>query len=201
MRNIDYASASAKVNLALDGLPDFDTGQVERQIALRGTTHLSPHMEFIERAFDDAKYGRPSRDPVLEITIPSLVDDSLAPPGKHVASIFVQYAPYDLAEGTWDQQREALGDRCIDLLSRYAPNVKDLILHRHVLTPLDMERTYGLTGGTIMQGSMVLDQLGPLRLDYRTPIRGLYLCGAAAHPGGGVIGACGRNAAGEILRG
>ncbi len=201
VRNIDYASASAKVNLALDGLPEFDTGQVDRQVALRGTTHLSPDVEFIERAFDDARYGRPSRDPVLEITIPSLVDDTLAPPGKHVASIFVQYAPYELAEGTWDDHREALGDRCIEIFSRYAPNVKDLILHRQVLTPLDMERTYGLTGGNIMQGAMGLDQLGPMRLKYRTPIRGLYLCGAATHPGGGVIGACGRNAAGAILRG
>jgi phytoene dehydrogenase-like protein len=118
-----------------------------------------------------------------------------------VASIFVQYAPYDLAEGTWDERREALGDRCIEVLSQYAPNVKDLILHRQVVTPLDMERTYGLTGGNIMQGAMGLDQLGPMRLDYRTPIRGLYLCGAAAHPGGGIIGACGRNAAVVILRG
>lgn len=200
VRNIDYASASAKVNLALDGLPEFDTGQVDRRVALRGTTHLSPEVEFIERAFDDARYGRPSRDPVLEITIPSLVDDTLAPPGKHVASIFVQYAPYELAEGSWDGQREALGDRCIEIFSRYAPNVKDLILHRQVLTPVDMERTYGLTGGNIMQGAMGLDQLGPMRLDYRTPVRGLYLCGAATHPGGGVIGACGRNAAGAILR-
>jgi len=201
VRNIDYASASAKINLALDGLPDFDTGQLDRQIALRGTTHLVPETEYIERAFDDAKYGRPSRNPVLEITIPSLLDDSLAPPGKHVASIFVQYAPYDLAEGTWDQHREALGDRCIEVLSQYAPHVRDLILHRQVVTPLDMERTYGLTGGNIMQGAMGLDQLGPMRLDYRTPVRGLYLCGAAAHPGGGIIGACGRNAAATMLRG
>jgi phytoene dehydrogenase-like protein len=201
VRNIDYASASAKVNLALDGLPEFDTGQLDRRMALRGTTHLAPDMEYIERAFDDAKYGRPSRDPVLEITIPSLVDDSLAPPGKHVASIFVQYAPYDLAEGTWDEQREALGDRCIELFSQYAPGIQDLILHRQVLTPLDMERTYGLTGGNIMQGAMGLDQLGPMRLGYRTPIRGLYLCGASTHPGGGIIGACGRNAAQAIVRG
>ena len=201
VRNIDYSSASAKVNLALDGLPEFNTGQVERQVALRGTTHLSPDMEFIERAFDDAKYGQFSRNPVLELTIPSLVDESLAPPGKHVASIFVQYAPYDLAEGTWDQQREPLGDRCIELLGQYAPNIKDIILHRQVVTPLDMERTYALTGGNIMQGAMGLDQLGPMRPDYRTPIRGLYLCGAATHPGGGVIGACGRNAHAAILRG
>ncbi len=201
VRQIDYASASAKVNLALDGLPDFQTGEADRQTALRGTTHLSPETDFIERAFDDAKYGRPSREPVLEITIPSLVDNTLAPPGKHVASIFVQYAPYHLAEGTWDERRDALGDRCIELFSQYAPNIKDLILHRQVLTPLDMERTYGLTGGNIMQGSMGLEQLGPMRLDSRTPIQGLYLCGAAVHPGGGIIGACGRNGAAAILRG
>ncbi|MFC1597177.1 phytoene desaturase family protein [Planctomycetota bacterium] len=199
--NIDYASASAKVNLALDGLPDFNTGTVDRNIALSGTTHLSPTMDYIERAFDDAKYGRPSGEPVLEITIPSIVDESLAPPGKHVASIFVQYAPYELAEGTWDEKRDEFADRCIEVFARYAPNVKHLILDRQVLTPLDMERTYGLTGGNIMQGAMGLDQLGPMRLDYRTPIRGLYLCGAATHPGGGVIGACGRNAARLILRG
>ena len=201
VRHIDYASASAKVNLALDGLPDFNTGPIDREVALGGTTHLSPTMEFIERAFDDAKYGRPSREPVLEITIPSIVDGSLAPPGKHVASIFVQYAPYGLAEGTWDEKRDEFADRCIDMFARYAPNVEKLILHRQVMVPPDMERIYGLTGGNIMQGAMGLDQLGPLRMDCRTPIRGLYLCGAATHPGGGVIGACGRNAAGAILRG
>lgn len=201
VRNVDYASASAKVNLALDGLPDLDTGTMDRRVALRGTTHLAPTLEYIERAFDDAKYGRPSREPVLEITIPSIIDPSLAPPGKHVASIFVQYAPYHLAEGTWDEKRDEFADRCIEVFARYAPNVKDLILHRQVLTPPDMERIYGLTGGNIMQGAMGLDQLGPMRLDYRTPIKGLYLCGAATHPGGGVIGACGLNAARAILRG
>jgi phytoene dehydrogenase-like protein len=195
VRNIDYASASAKINLALDGLPDFQTGAVDRQVALHGTTHVCPDLDYIERAFDDAKYGRPSREPVLEMTIPSTVDPSLAPPGKHVASIFVQYAPYKLAEGTWDEKREEFGDRCIDVLARYAPNIKNIILHRQVVTPPDMERTYGLTGGNIMQGAMGLDQLGPMRMGCRTPIRGLFLCGAATHPGGGIIGACGRNAA------
>jgi len=200
VRNIDYASASAKLNLALDGLPDFHTGNLDPQVALRGTTHLAPDMEFIERAFDDAKYGRPSEQPVLEVTIPSIIDPTLAPPGKHVISIFVQYAPYHLAEGTWDQKRGELADRSLDLFARYAPNVKDRVLHRQMITPPDMERIYGLTGGNIMQGAMGLDQLGPMRLDYRTPVRGLYLCGAAAHPGGGVIGACGRNAARAVLR-
>ncbi|MGO8750352.1 MAG: phytoene desaturase family protein [Thermoguttaceae bacterium] len=201
VRNLDFSSASAKVNLALDGLPDFQTGPVPREVALRGTTHLVPDTAFIERAYDDAKYGRPSREPVLEITIPSIVDETLAPPGKHVASIFVQYAPYKLAEGTWDDRREELGDRVIEILDRYSPGIGNRILGRQVLTPLDLERVYGLTGGNIMQGAMGLDQLGPFRMDYRTPIPGLYLCGAATHPGGGVIGACGRNAAREILRG
>ncbi len=201
IRHIDYTSASAKVNLALDGLPNFNTGDVDPTVALRGTIHLVPDLAFIERAFDDAKWGQPSREPVLEITIPSIVDPTLAPPGKHVASIFVQYAPYQLAGGSWDELREPFGDRCIDLVARYAPNVKSLIVGRQVLTPVDLERIYGLTGGNIMQGAMGLDQLGPMRLDYRTPIRGLYLCGAATHPGGGVIGACGRNAARAILRG
>jgi phytoene dehydrogenase-like protein len=200
VRNIDYASASAKINLALDGLPDFNTGDMERETALRGTTHISPTMEYIERAFDDAKYGRPSDNPVLEVTIPSIVDDSLAPDGKHVMSIFVQYAPYDLANGSWDDHRDAFADRCISILAQYAPNIENQILHRQVLTPLDLEQTYGLTGGNIMQGAMSLEQLGPLRLEYRTPLKGLYLCGAATHPGGGVIGACGRNAARAILR-
>jgi phytoene dehydrogenase-like protein len=195
VRNIDYASASAKINLALDGLPDFQTGSVDRQFALHGTTHICPDSDYIERAFDDAKYGRPSHEPVLEMTIPSTVDPSLAPSGKHVASIFVQYAPYKLAEGAWDDKREEFGDRCIEILGRYAPNIKNIVLHRQVVTPPDMERTYGITGGNIMQGAMGLDQLGPMRMDYRTPIRGLYLCGAATHPGGGIIGACGRNAA------
>lgn len=200
VRNIDYASASAKINLALDALPDFQTGPVDPRVALRGTTHICPDSDTIERAFDDAKYGRPSREPVLEMTIPSTVDTSLAPPGKHVASIFVQYAPYRLAEGTWDERREEFGDRCIDLLAQYAPNIKRIILHRQVVTPLDMERTYGLTGGNIMQGAMGLDQLGPMRIECRTPIRGLFLCGAATHPGGGILGACGRNAARAIGR-
>jgi phytoene dehydrogenase-like protein len=200
VQSIDYASASAKLNLALDGLPDFNTGDVQPLVALRGTTHISPSLEYIERAFDDAKYGRPSRDPVLEVTIPSIVDESLAPQGKHVMSVFVQYAPYSLAEGSWADQRDTFAERCIEVLAQYAPNIKNQILHCQVLTPLDLERTYGLTGGNIMQGAMSLDQLGPMRMDYRTPIRALYLCGAATHPGGGVIGACGRNAARAILR-
>ena len=143
---------------------------------------------------------------MLEITLPSSVDGTLAPPGQHVMNIFVQYAPYKLAGGrSWDDIKEDFADRCIQLVGRYSPNVPGAVLHRQILSPLDLERTFGLTGGNIMQGAMPLNQLFSFRpvpgwADHRTPIRGLYLCGAASHPGGGVLGACGRNAAEEILR-
>lgn len=206
---IDYASASAKINVALAELPNFTcaSGPVGTvQPHHRGTIHLCPTLDFIERAFDDAKYGQPSKEPVLEITLPSSVDNTLAPPGQHVMNIFVQYAPYKLAGGkSWDDIKEDFADRCIQLVGRYAPNVPGAVLHRQILSPLDLERTFGLTGGNIMQGAMPLNQLFSFRpvagwADHRTPIRGLYLCGAASHPGGGVLGACGRNAAEEILR-
>ncbi len=203
---IDYASASAKINLGLRELPKFTclAGDNSNQ-QLRGTIHISPTLDFIERAFDDAKYGRPSTEPILEMTIPSTVDPTVAPPGKHVASIFVQYAPYKLATGSWDDHKEAFADRCIELLSRYAPNLPAAIEHRQILSPLDLERQFGLTGGNIMQGAMHLHQLFSFRptmgwADHRTPVKGLYLVGAASHPGGGVMGACGRNGAVEILR-
>jgi phytoene dehydrogenase-like protein len=204
---IDYASASAKINVALAELPDFScapgAGPAPHH---RGTIHLCPTLDYIEKAFDDAKYGWPSTEPVLEITLPSAVDPTLAPEGKHVMNIFVQYAPYKLAGGkSWDEIKEDFADRCLELLGRYAPNVPGAVLHRQILSPLDLERTFGLTGGNIMQGAMNLHQLFSLRpvpgwADHRTPIKGLYLCGAASHPGGGVLGACGRNAAEEILR-
>lgn len=204
--HIDYSSASAKINLALSEPPDF-LADPSSGIAPHhhGTMHIGPDLDTIERAYDDAKYGRPSTEPILEMTLPSAVDPSVAPLGKHVMSIFVQYAPYQLAEGSWDDQKEDFADRCIQLLARYAPNVPAAIEHRQILSPLDLERTYGLTGGNIMQGAMGLNQLFFLRpvpgwADHRTPLRGLYLCGAASHPGGGVMGACGRNAAREILR-
>lgn len=210
VRRIDYSSASAKINLALSEPPRFvATDRVVGADGLgahhHGTMHIGPDLNYLERAYDDAHYGRPSHEPILELTLPTSVDRSIAPPGKHLLSMFVQYAPYRLAEGTWDERREAFGDRCIELLARYAPNVPRAILHRQVLTPLDLERTYGLTGGNIFQGAMTLGQLFSLRpvagwADHRTPLPGLYLCGAAAHPGGGVMGACGRNAAREILR-
>ena len=203
---IDYSSASAKINVALSEPPDF-TCVAERGLGAhhRGTIHIGPSIDYLERAHDDAKYGRPSREPVLEITLPSSVDTTLAPAGQHVMSMFVQYAPYHLAEGNWDEQREAFGDRCIELLGRYAPNVPGAVLHRQVLTPVDLERVYRLTGGNIFQGAMSLHQLFAFRpvvgwADHRTPVEGLYVCGAASHPGGGVMGICGRNAAQTILR-
>ena len=203
---IDYSSASAKINLALAEPPNF-SAKPSAGIAdhHRGTMHVSPTLNFLERAYDDAKYGRPSEEPVLEMTMASAVDDTLAPEGKHVMSIFVQFAPYQLAEGSWDEQKEPFADRCIELLGRYAPNLPGAIEHRQVLSPLDLERTYGITGGNIMQGAMNFNQLFMMRpvpgwADHRTPVRNLYLCGAASHPGGGVMGACGKNAAEEILR-
>jgi phytoene dehydrogenase-like protein len=205
---IDYAAASAKINLALSEPPNFTclpSNGIGPQH--RGTIHISPTLDYIERAFDDAKYGWPSTEPILEITLPSSVDPTLAPDGQHVMNIFVQYAPYKLADGMhWDDIKEDFADRCVELLGRYAPNVPGAILHRQVLSPLDLERLIGLTGGNIMQGAMSPSQLFSLRpvagwADYHTPIAGLYLCGAAAHPGGGVLGAAGRNAAEEILRG
>ena len=206
VRRIDYSSASLKINVALAELPDFrccpgtDPGPQHR-----GTIHICPDPDYIERAFDDAKYGRPSQNPVLECTIPSVVDPTVAPPGKHVMSMFIQYAPYRLREGDWDQLKEGFADRCFDVLSEYAPNFKRSVLARQVLSPLDLERTFNLTGGNIFQGAMGLSQLFFFRpvpgfAGYRTPIRGLYLCGSAAHPGGGVMGAPGWNAAREMLR-
>ncbi len=203
---IDYASASAKINLALAEPPRFTCMPTDGVGPHhRGTMHIAPDLDYLERAYDDAKYGRPSREPILEITMPTSVDETLAPPGRHVVSIFVQYAPYRLADGDWDAQKEAFADRCLEVLARYAPNVPGAVLHRHVLSPLDLERTFGLTGGNIFQGAMTPHQLYFLRpipgwADHRTPLPGLYLCGAASHPGGGVIGACGRNAAAEIAR-
>ena len=203
---IDYSSASMKINLALAEPPRFTcvptTGLGPQH---HGTMHIGPNMDYLERAFDDAKYGRPSRDPILELTMATSVDRTIAPEGKHILSMFVQYAPYKLAEGNWDEHKEKFADRCVEVLAQYAPNVKAAIEHRQVLSPLDLERTFRLTGGNIFQGAMTLGQLFFMRplpgwADHQTPIRGLYLCGAASHPGGGVMGACGKNAAEIILR-
>jgi len=198
-----FRGSSGKVNLALDGLPDFKClpGAGPH---LRGAISISPTVEYMERAYDDAKYGRFSRRPYIDIVIPSLTDPSVAPPGKHVMSCFVQYAPYHLKEGTWDEQREEFGDTVINTLADFAPNLHNIILHRQVLTPLDIERRFGLSEGNIFQGELTLEQLFFLRpvpgwAQYRTPIRNLYMCGSATHPGGGIMGASGLNAARKIL--
>lgn len=203
---IDYSSASAKINLALAEPPRFTclpgSGVGPHH---HGTIHIGPSLNYLELAYDDAKYGRPSQSPILELTMPTSVDRTIAPDGKHILGIFVQYAPYKLAQGNWDDIKESFADRCIEVLAEYAPNVPAAIEHRQALSPVDLERVYGITGGNIMQGAMSPHQLFCFRpvagwADHRTPIRGLYLCGAASHPGGGVLGACGKNAAQEILR-
>ena len=161
----------------------------------------------MERAYDEAKYGRFSRRPYIDMVIPSLTDPSVAPPGKHVMSCFVQYAPYNLdpSLGTWDDQREAFGDAVIDRIAEFAPNIRDIILFRNVQTPLDIERTTGLSEGNIFQGELSLEQLFfnrpvPGWARYRTPLQNLWMCGSATHPGGGIMGASGRLAALEVLR-
>ncbi len=199
-----FRGSSGKVNLALDALPDFKALPGEGP-HLRGAISISPSVEYMERAYDAAKYGEYSKRPYIDIVIPSITDPSVAPPGKHVMSCFVQYAPYHLKDGTWDDRREAFGDTVIDTIAEYAPNLKDIILHRQVLTPLDIEREFGLTEGNIFQGELTLEQLFFLRpaagwAQYRTPIKNLYMCGSATHPGGGIMGASGRNAARRILK-
>ncbi len=198
-----FRGSSGKVNLALDALPSF-VSLPGVGPHLRGAISISPSVDYMERAYDEAKYGRFSRRPYVDIVIPSLTDPSVAPPGKHVMSCFVQYAPYHLAEGTWDEQREAFGDAVVDAIAEHAPNLRDVILHRQVITPLDIERTVGLSEGNIFQGELTLEQLFFLRpapgwAQYRTPVEGLYMCGSATHPGGGIMGAPGRNAAKRIL--
>src|SRR6188768_579953 len=199
-----YRGSSGKVNLALDGLPEFTClpGGGEH---LRGAISFSPGLDYMEQAYDDAKAGRFSRHPYVDMIIPTLVDPRMAPPGKHIISCFVQYAPYHLTEGTWDDQREAFGDAVIDTIAERAPNIRSLIVGRQVLTPLDIERTMGLTEGNIFQGELSLEQLflnrpAPGWARFRTPVKDLWLCGSSAHPGGGIMGAPGRIAALELLR-
>ena len=204
LKRYKYRGSSGKVNLALDALPDL-RAMPGRGPHLRGAISISPAVDYMERAYDEAKYGRFSRRPYIDIVIPSLTDPSVAPPGKHVMSCFVQYAPYNLKEGTWDEKREEFGDTVIDTIAEHAPNIKDIILHRQVVTPLDLERDFGLSEGNIFQGELTLEQLFFLRpapgwAQYRTPIRKLYMCGSATHPGGGIMGAPGRNAALKILK-
>jgi phytoene dehydrogenase-like protein len=203
VHNIKYRGAQAKVNLALADLPKFDGAD---EASLRGVISISPDLDYLERAYDDAKYGRVSGRPYLEVAIPSLSDPTLAPPGKHVMSILMQYAPYRLREGAWDEaRRESLGDLVVDALAEDAPRLKASILHRQVLTPKDIEDRFGLTEGHLYQGALTLDQVLFMRpvpgwAEYRTPIGNLYLCGAAAHPGGGLAGMPGYHAARAILK-
>jgi phytoene dehydrogenase-like protein len=198
-----FRGSSAKVNLALGELPRF-TCMPQPGPHLRGAISISPSVDYLERAYDDAKYGEISRRPYMDIIIPSMLDPSMAPPGKHVMSIFVQYAPYHLNGGWNDARREELGDTVVDTLSQHAPNLKSAILHRQVITPADIERIVGLAEGNIFQGELSLQQMfflrpAPAWSRYRTPIRHLYQCGSGTHPGGGVMGASGRNAAFAIL--
>ena len=198
-----FRGSSGKVNLALDGLPNFKALPGDG-LHLRGAMSISPSIDYMERAYDDAKYGKFSTRPYMDIVIPSLTDPSVAPPGKHVMSCFVQYAPYHLKDGNWDDQKEAFGDAVINTIAEHAPNIKDIILHRQVVTPLDLEREWGLSEGNIFQGELTLEQLFFLRpapgwASYRTPVRNLYMCGSATHPGGGIMAAPGRNAAMMIL--
>jgi phytoene dehydrogenase-like protein len=205
VRRYKFRGSSGKVNLALDALPDFlslpGTGA-----HLRGAISISPGVEYMEKAYDEAKYGMFSRRPYIDMVIPSLTDPSVAPPGKHVLSCFVQYAPYGLKPGlNWDDLREDFGNTVIDTIAEYAPNLKNIVLHKQVITPLDLEREWGLSEGNIFQGELSLEQLFFLRpvpgwTRFRTPIEGLYLCGSATHPGGGIMGAPGRLAAEAVLR-
>jgi phytoene dehydrogenase-like protein len=203
IQNYRASGVSAKINLALSGLPRF-VG-VDDESMLSGRIHVGPDVDYLERAFDAAKYGDYSPAPYLDITIPSLIDPTLAPPGAHVMSIHVQYAPYKLKTGDWNSRREEFADKAIDVLAGYAPNLKEMIVARQIITPLDLEETYGLSGGHIHHGEQSLDQFFTFRpiigwAQYRTPIKGLYLCGAGTHPGGGVTGGPGANAAREMIK-
>src|SRR5579872_3854261 len=204
IRRFRSEGTSLKINLALSGLPDFKAlpGAGPHH---RATMHICPSIEYVERAWDEAKYGLPSERPLLEMTIPTMYDPSLAPPGHHIMGIFLQYAPYTLRGRTWDDVREPYADHVMDLIAEYAPNIRSITVERQVLSPLDLERRFGITGGNIFHGEMSLDQMYVMRpvagwARYRTPINGLYLCGSGAHPGGGVMGAPGYNAARVILK-
>jgi phytoene dehydrogenase-like protein len=199
-----FRGSSGKVNLALDGLPEFPA--MQDKALIRAMQEICPSVDYLERAYDDAKYGSFSKRPLLGCIIPTTVDPTMAPPGKHIMSIFVQYASYDMpSHGDRDQQREAFGAAVIDTLAEFAPNIKDLILHKQVITPWDIEQTVGITQGNISHGELMLDQLFFMRpvpgwAKYRTPIRNYYQCGSGTHPGGGITGTPGRMAAAAIIK-
>ncbi|MGH9930376.1 MAG: phytoene desaturase family protein [Pyrinomonadaceae bacterium] len=206
IQNYRASGVSAKINLALSRLPSFTGVEADNaETKLSGRIHIGPDIDYLERAFDAAKYGDYSPQPYLDITVPSLIDSTLAPAGAHVMSVYVQYAPYKLKDGDWHSRLEGFADTVVDVLSSYAPDLKQLIVARQVITPLDLEETYGLSGGHIHHGEQSLDQFFTFRpligwAQYRTPIKGLYLCGAGTHPGGGVTGGPGANAAREIVK-
>ena len=206
IRRYKMRGSSGKVNLALDRLPEFSCRPGDGP-HVRGDIAIAPSIDYLERAYDQAKYGDFSSRPYLNVVIPSLSDPSVAPPGKHVMSIFVQYAPYEIKEGPryWPQRREAFGDAVIDTLAEYCPRLKESILHRQVLTPWDLEQEFGLTEGNIFHGELSLEQLLFLRpaagwARYRTPVSGLWICSSGTHPGGGIMGAPGELAAKSLLR-
>jgi phytoene dehydrogenase-like protein len=206
VRNIRSRGAVAKLNLALDRLPNFKCWLGHNSVPCHGgIIHIGPTLDYLDRAADSAKYGCASECPFLEITIPSVSDPSLAPSGKHVMSVWIQYAPYHLKNGTWNEQREALGDSVVSLIEDYAPGLKESILHRQVLTPLDLEETFGVTQGHIYHTELALDQIFFMRpvagwTRYRTPVENLYLCGSGTHPGGGITGLPGYYAAKEVIK-
>jgi phytoene dehydrogenase-like protein len=202
--------SSGKVNLAVDRLPEFACRPSTNGTAnhLRGDIAIAPSIDYLERAYDEAKYGDFSKRPYLNVVIPSVVDPSVAPPGKHIVSCFVQYAPYHLTEGPehWPEKREAFGDAVVETLAEYCPGFKETILYRQVLTPWDLEQEFGLTEGNIFHGELSPEQLLFQRpvsgwARYRTPIRGLWMCASGTHPGGGVMGAPGMLAARAIIGG
>ena len=204
LQNYRMPGTVAKVNLALSALPRF-TALNENDASLRGRIHIGPEIDYLERAFDESKYGNFSPHPCLEVTIPSLTDPSLAPSGKHVMSVYMQYAPFKLKNADWDSQRSSLGETVVKTVAEYAPNLPALVEDGQIITPKDLETTYGLTGGHIFHGELALDQFFTMRplLDwarYNTPIQNLYLCGSGTHPGAGLTGGSGANAAREILK-
>jgi phytoene dehydrogenase-like protein len=210
IKNYRSIGTVAKINLALSALPEFTalkpaSRSTSNGNLLQGRIQISPEIDYLERAFDDSKYGNFSRNPYIEIALPSLSDPSLAPAGQHVMSIYMQYAPYKLKDSDWESQRKALGETVVKTIAQYAPNLPQIILRHQIITPKDLEETYGLTGGHIFHGELALDQFFTMRplLDwarYRTPIERLYLCGSGTHPGTGLTGGSGANAAREIAK-
>jgi phytoene dehydrogenase-like protein len=204
VQSIKYRGSTARIHLALRGLPEFTAMAGADEAALRGPIQIAPSLDYIQKAFDCTKYGRFSDNPYLDILVPTLSDPTLAPPGQHLMSISARYAPYSLRDGDWSSRRETFAERVVETLEAYLPGVRKAILHRYTLVPSDLESRYGLPEGNPNHGEMTLDQFFHMRpvpghARYRTPIGGMYLCGAGTHPGGGVNGISGHNAAREIL--